>query len=287
MQYTKKLKLVTSVFIGSMLLHASAYAEEALWTAEGFEQPESIVYHPAGDHYLISNINGAPDEQNNQGYISRLSATGEIIDKKWITGLNAPKGMAIVDNTLVVTDINRVHIIDLEQGKIMQTHTIENAKFLNDVSAGRDGTFYVTDMMDHAIYKLDNSGINLFLKNEALQHPNGVLFDEDKLYIGSWGVGIKDDFSTDVLGSVLTVNLESKHIETVSAAKEAGNIDGVTKINGEIVFNHWMTGDVFAISGNELKKIASSKIGLSDIGANGNTLLMPFMMDGTVEARSH
>ena len=60
----------------------------------------------------MANINGAAAEKDGNGFISRVSPQGVVLDLKWIDGaspgvtLHAPKGMAIVADTLFVTDID-------------------------------------------------------------------------------------------------------------------------------------------------------------------------------------
>src|ERR1700749_3253326 len=40
--------------------------------AEGVNTPESVLYDEANDRYLVSNINGKPDEADNNGYIMEV-----------------------------------------------------------------------------------------------------------------------------------------------------------------------------------------------------------------------
>src|SRR5690242_3865752 len=63
--------------------------------------PESVLYDPMADVYLVSNINGDPLAKDNNGYISRVSPDGKALTVKWIAGgmngvkLDAPKGTAL------------------------------------------------------------------------------------------------------------------------------------------------------------------------------------------------
>ncbi|MGH7718701.1 MAG: hypothetical protein ACREON_07655, partial [Gemmatimonadaceae bacterium] len=83
-------------------------------TAEGFSTPESVLYDAEADAYFVSNINGSPGERDNNGFISRVRADGTVDSMRFIAGgrggvtLNAPKGMALVGDTLWVTDIDAV-----------------------------------------------------------------------------------------------------------------------------------------------------------------------------------
>src|SRR2546428_5464953 len=71
----------------------------------GFQTPESILYEPRSDVYLVSNINGDPTASDGNGFISRVAPDGRILELKWIDGakpgvrLNGPKGMAAAGGT--------------------------------------------------------------------------------------------------------------------------------------------------------------------------------------------
>jgi hypothetical protein len=119
----------------------------------GFKTPESVMYDANADVYLVSNINvdGVPTKKDNNGFISRLNPDGTVQNLKWIAGgangvtLNAPKGMAIVEGTLYVTDLDTVRKFDLTSGEALGEIPIEGTTFLNDLAADEDGAVYVSD----------------------------------------------------------------------------------------------------------------------------------------------
>lgn len=72
------------------------------WQANGLSRvPESVLYNPSNDTLYVSNNCGKPKQKNGQGYISRISPEGKIITLQWVEGLNAPKGMVIVGESLL------------------------------------------------------------------------------------------------------------------------------------------------------------------------------------------
>ena len=95
-----------------------------LWeTPADLKNPESVVYAPKQDVLFVSNIEGKPDQKDQNGFISKVSPlNGSIVELNWITGLNAPKGMAVYDNgsnsKLYVSDITDLVEIDIERRKI-------------------------------------------------------------------------------------------------------------------------------------------------------------------------
>lgn len=109
---------------------------------------------PERSYVYVSNINGDPDEKNGQGYLSRLTTDGRLTEQQWVTGLNAPKGMAIHDGYLYVADIDRLVKIELNTGRWVRDFTAPEALLLNDVVANGNGTLYVSDMVGNALYRL-------------------------------------------------------------------------------------------------------------------------------------
>src|SRR5215831_227134 len=94
--------------------------------SDSFNAPESVLYDPQADIYLVSNINGTPLAKDNNGFISRVSPdSGKVVQLKWIAGgangvtLNAPKGMGIVGDTLFVADIDVVRMFNRTTGAPM------------------------------------------------------------------------------------------------------------------------------------------------------------------------
>lgn len=89
---------------------------EKLWTAENFLAPEGVVQLPDGN-YLVSNV-GTDDgaEKNGDGYISKMSPDGALIERYWAAKVNGPKGLALMDGTVYAADIDAVVQFDAEKG---------------------------------------------------------------------------------------------------------------------------------------------------------------------------
>src|SRR5215510_3909136 len=84
----------------------------ALWTLSAdVNAPESAYYDATSNAIFVSSINGDVLAKDGNGYISRLGADGKVVNAKWATGLNAPKGLRSVGGTLWVTDIDQVGVI--------------------------------------------------------------------------------------------------------------------------------------------------------------------------------
>ena len=103
---------------------------QPLWTLMGdFAAPESAFYDAASNAIFVSSINGQIREKDGNGYISRLSPDGKMVSAKWVTGLNAPKGLRSLGATLWVTDIDEVVSIDIATTRITARVKVEGASF--------------------------------------------------------------------------------------------------------------------------------------------------------------
>ncbi len=118
---------------------------------EGFAQPAGVVVDPENDVYLVSHINGSPAERDGNGFISRISPDGEVLDLRWIdlTGtdraLNSPRGMAIRGDSLFVVDIACIRIFELATGIDDGYTCLDGVSYLTDVDVGPEGSIFVTD----------------------------------------------------------------------------------------------------------------------------------------------
>ena len=84
-----------------------------LATATGFAIPESVRWDREQQVWWVSNINVGPMKDGN-GFISRLGADGQVNSLRFIESgrngvtLHAPRGLALVGDTLWVADIDAV-----------------------------------------------------------------------------------------------------------------------------------------------------------------------------------
>ena len=138
-------------------------------TLAELKTPESVVYAPKQDTLFVSNIDGKPDQKDQKGFISKISlSNGSITELNWITGLDAPKGMAIYNNSkLYVSDITDLVEIEIANGKITNRYNAPGSKFLNDVAVDNQGNIYVADTRTNSIYILDRNLINNNNNNSA------------------------------------------------------------------------------------------------------------------------
>lgn len=277
--------LIITGLLATAGIAPSAQADPAGWTAGPFDMPESAIFDDSHNRIVLSVIGGNPGEADGNGALALLSLTGGISDPAWITGLDAPKGMAIVGTTLLVADLARLHEIDLTTGTLLRSLDVEGAVFLNDIASDGQQAF-VSDLMANRILRYIDGEVTLWLEDAALHHPNGLLLDADRLLVGSWGQGLRADFTTDQPGDVLSITLADQQIDVIASG--VGNLDGVAKIDGHLLVNDWITGEVFKIDASGgLSSVAKFAPGLADISGYENTLLLPSMLDGTLSTQTY
>lgn len=166
---------------------------------------ESVIYDQANEVLYVANINGVPDKKDGNGFISKVNLDGQVTELNWIKGMDAPKGMGIANGKLYVTDIDRIHEIDIAASKITKTHKAEGALFLNDIATDIAGKVYVSDTGAGVVYLIENGSLTKWLEN--IQSPNGLLVDNNQLFI--LGFESKALSSVDLTTKQVTLKVDS------------------------------------------------------------------------------
>lgn len=156
---------------------------------------ESVLFDKDNDVLYVSNINGAPDGKDGNGFISKVSLEGKITDLQWVKGLDAPKGLGISNGKLYVADIDKVHEIDTKTGKVTRTYTVKGAVFLNDISVDNKGKVYISDSSGGTIYTIEDGKLSTWMKD--LNGPNGLLAEDGKFLMALWNGKSLNSIDTD------------------------------------------------------------------------------------------
>ncbi len=215
---------------------------EATFISEtiGLTHCESAVYD-AENSIIYASVIG--DREDGDGSIATVDINGKLINVKFVAGLNDPKGIAITKDKLYVSDVTELVEADLETGKIIKKHTLSGIQFLNDVAIDKTGNVFVSDTATSEIYKLDTEGnFSLWLANAALDNPNGLLIQNDTMYVASWG-------SQPEGGRVSKINMETKVIDSISSI--IGNLDGIRPYDeNRLIISDWSSGNIHLIDRN-------------------------------------
>ncbi len=220
-----------------------------VWTTGAvFRAPESAVYDPSDGVLYISNMEGSATGKDGKGFISKVDLNGKVLTLEWVSGLNAPKGLAIRGGRLYGADIDELVEIDIKDAKILKRYPAKDAIFFNDVAVAPDGSLYVSDMMTNKIHRLKRGRFKVWLNDAALENPNGLFAEEGRLIVGSWGKP-EPDFSTPVPGRLKAVDFKTKKISLLGGSEPAGNLDGVEADGqGGYLVTDWIKGAVLYFS---------------------------------------
>src|SRR5439155_11990512 len=138
----------------------------------------------------------------------------------WVHGLNSPKGIRTFEDTLWVAGIDELFGIDIPTAKVTKRVKPDGAKFLNDVAIAKDGTVYVSDLIQSRIYRYDGREVKVFAEGEEVEWPNGIVIHGDRLVVAGWGKP-ELDFTTRVPGRLFYYDLATKK-KTLITSKPTG-----------------------------------------------------------------
>ncbi|MFO0596731.1 MAG: hypothetical protein U0228_15545 [Myxococcaceae bacterium] len=272
---------------------APAKPTAAVTFKDGLMTPESVLYDAETDTYLVSCINGAPLDKDNNGYIAELSPDGAVVNAKLVEGgqkkvtLNAPKGSALLGGILYVADIDTVRLFDRKTGEPKGEVALKGATFANDVAAGPDGNIYVSDSGLNA--KFEGTGTDSIwvikpgkkptakqlIKSKDLHGPNGLLVTKDAVHVVVFG------------GPELqTYDLKGKKKGEFTMLPNGG-LDGIVAIGDDLLITSWGAKTIYRGKlGGEFKPAFSDLEAPADIGfdTKRNRVLVPRFQGNAVEA---
>ena len=256
-------------------------------TIEGFKTPESVKWDSTQDVYFVSNINGAPNAKDGNGYISVVDAAGKVRDSAFIKGLNAPKGMALVHDTLWVADIDVVRAYNARTAATVAMIPVPGAIFLNDVAAAPDGSVYITDTAirfgakgaEHVgtdqIFRIaPDHKVSVALKSDSLGRPNGITWDT-----------ANQRFIVVPFGSNKLLAWKPGETQVTAFATGAGQFDGVEIAKGAVWVSSWADSSVYRYENGQGTNLIKGVPSPADIGydAKRNRVLIPIFTGNRVE----
>jgi glucose/arabinose dehydrogenase len=229
---TRSILLISAAFwvVGAAGEEASL---QKLWQTEAVLQvPESVLYDAERKVLYVSNIAGTePWADDGDGSIARVALDGKVIDARWVTGLNGPKGMGLRDGFLFVTDNDDVVAISIDEGKIIERIPVPGAGQVNDLSVGDNGAIYVTDSGLDKIYSLVDGEFNTIV--DGLTALNGVHYSNGELlFVDDGGLHIANDDGS---------------YETIASGME-GRVDGVERVDADSWLVSCWQGTVYYVT---------------------------------------
>jgi DNA-binding beta-propeller fold protein YncE len=236
--------LILTCFYSVLLAQVESYQSEKLekiWEVTGLSVPESVLPIPEEGILYVSNIGmNNPTEKEGKGFISILTLNGEIKNLKWSVGLNSPKGMAIYGGNLYVSEVDRIAEIDLKTGKKTNQYPVEGALFLNDIASAQDGSLYISDSRTGTIFKLKDGIVSVLIQSDDFPGPNGVVFKNEKLLLGTGEKIVKIDPATKEVKDYMI---------------NTGGVDGLAVVDqSTVIFSDW-PGKVYIMKKGEEKEL--------------------------------
>ena len=220
-----------------------------------------------------------------------------LLDSAWVKGgvngvvLHAPKGMAIVGDTLWVTDIDALRGFDKRSGTPVASVEFapHGAVFLNDVAAGPDGALYITDTgiafdstgVHHPgpdrIFRLGpDRSVTTAAQGDTLGWPNGITWDPGagRFVVVPFGRGTILGWAPgDSLPTVL--------------ATGPGSFDGVERLaDGRFLISSWADSSLYTLDSTAALVRYITGVGSpADIGLDTrrNRVAIPILMENRVE----
>ena len=216
---------------------------DVLHTAQGFRHPESIC---AGKAFLyVSNLGAAllPNTKDGDGFISRLSNDGKVLDTFFISHLDAPKGMAIVDEVLYVTDIDAIKGFRLSDGKEVYHLGFEkeNTRFLNDLAVKDRHTLFVSATDIGKVFEVQlgsRPACKAIALQEKIKGANGLEYDtaHNILYVVELG-------ENGAPGMAGKITWEKGTPVLTYLSKDTGYYDGVALAGKQLLVSDWVSMD--------------------------------------------
>ncbi|HRG38599.1 MAG TPA: ATP/GTP-binding protein [Bacteroidia bacterium] len=152
-----------------------------LWETDSIlKVPESVLLDKEKKIIYFSNIDGQPLEKDSKGSIGTCDLDGKNINNNWVKGISAPKGMAIFNNLMYVSNIDEVVVIDVPTATIKKRIPVVGAIFLNDVTINPKGIVYVTDSKTEKIHRIEGDLVTDFIAGQP--NANGILAVGEDVY---------------------------------------------------------------------------------------------------------
>ena len=247
-----------------------------LWESDTLVRtPESVLIH--NDILFVSCINEGPWVKDENGFISKMDKSGNVIELKWLEGVSAPKGMGISGNSIYIADIDVLVEVDLETAEITNKYAVEGNPQFNDVTIAGDGTVYVSGSESAQIYKLENGELISIYQGEEGERTNGLLWEKDRMLVVT-------------SASSLFKEIPWETMEPKVISDEMGHGDAICSVgDGGYITTSWK-GAVFYVSenGEKTKLLDTESLGENaadaDFSIDEQILYVPTFFKNKVKA---
>lgn len=141
---------------------------------QSLNRPESIIYDAAHGRYLISNYGNG-----NNGSILAYDPIEDVYSNFNTAHSIGPKGLAIFENTLYVSESGFINGFNLDTGQRTFNKQVATA-WINDLTVDEQGNLYTGESNTGKIYKINtNNGQVEEWISGGLEDINGLLVDQE------------------------------------------------------------------------------------------------------------
>jgi sugar lactone lactonase YvrE len=257
-------------------------------TVKGFAFPESVAYDPQAKVLYVSQFGSElkPTQKDGKGRISKVSLTGEILDKQFLPAagdiLNKPKGIWVDGNRLWVTDIDAVWVFDLKtrHGKKLPLPGIQ---FANDPTVMAKA-LYVSDNRGDQLYRVEPADfLEMTGEPKVTRVFQGKSVNPNGLYPAKDGSLLMVGFmSADQPRGIYSMSA-SGEIKTLG--KDLGRLDGLYQLDdGTLLVTDWNSGSLLWWSAKGTQTLAKGFKGPADLAvvpeAGGLLVVVPDLVQG-------
>ncbi|MFW5832008.1 MAG: hypothetical protein ACOCVA_07130 [Prolixibacteraceae bacterium] len=211
---------------------------ELLWESDTvLRTPESVLIDRERNILYVSNVNLNPWEKDGNGFISKMDMQGNITELKWIEGLNGPKGMGLLGNSLFIADIDALVEANVETGEIINKLEFEGEPQLNDITVGQDGVVYVSGSNSQKIYAVENGNVDVYLEGKEGERFNGLYWEKDRMLL-----------ITSASSQFKEIDHDTKEVEVI--AENMGHGDAIAPVGDDGYLTTSWAGKIFYVSDN-------------------------------------
>jgi DNA-binding beta-propeller fold protein YncE len=244
------------------------------WRVGGLANPESAALSADNSFLYVTNVNGEGEAKDGNGFISKVSTDGKLLEREWSKGFDGPKGIVRDGDALHIADIMQLVSVDANTGKIITRTPLEGATFLNDVAIAPDGRILVADSGGKRIYAVKDDKPSIWIENDLLASINGLLPEPTRLVV------------TTMAGRLLAMDYATGQITVLAGG--LGDADGVAPLDdGRYLVSEW-PGLMHVVSPDgshaTIMDTKAEKRLLNDFLLVGDTLYQPHWDPGELSA---
>jgi sugar lactone lactonase YvrE len=258
-------------------------------TVKGFAFPESVAYDPQAKVLYVSEFGSAlkPAEKDGQGRISRVSLTGEVLDRQFLPApggerLNKPKGIWVAGNRLWVTDIDVVWVFDIKTRR-GQKLALPGIEFANDPAVA-GGSLWVSDNRADALYRVEPADfLDVRGEPKVTRVFEGKSVNPNGLYPARDGSLLMVGFKSPEVARGIYALGAGGEIKTL--AKDVGRLDGVYELDDRsLLVTDWNAGALLHWSPKGTEALAKGLKGPADFcvvpDGGGLLVVVPDLVQG-------